>query len=137
MASKATAGTYPSCQRCCAASAPHSGKTKGGGSPPPYSTAPALTMITIPTSRRSDLRKALYSSASFTTFLMAAPVIPLNIWCALHASGGSTLWNLQMAVHCVLAKSFPVFDGIALLSPVLRDACVPHACLTHQGWAGC
>src|SRR5260370_23873358 len=28
---RATAGTYPSCQRCCAASAPHSGKTKGEG----------------------------------------------------------------------------------------------------------
>src|SRR5260221_1066295 len=30
---RVTAGTYPSCQRCCAASAPHSGKTKGEGSP--------------------------------------------------------------------------------------------------------
>src|SRR5216683_1926735 len=26
---RATTGTYPSCQRCCAASASHSGKTKG------------------------------------------------------------------------------------------------------------
>ncbi len=31
--SLASAGTYPSCQRCCAASAPHSGKTKGEGMP--------------------------------------------------------------------------------------------------------
>src|SRR6266852_7326658 len=54
-----SAGTYPSGQRCCAASASHSGRTKGGGSPPPHSTAPALTMTTIPTSGVSDFWAAL------------------------------------------------------------------------------
>src|SRR5260370_29406200 len=39
---RATAGTYPSCQRCCAASASHSGKTKGGGSPLHTSPRPPL-----------------------------------------------------------------------------------------------
>jgi hypothetical protein len=52
---RATAGTYPSCQRCCAASAPHSGKTQGGGSPlrstppPPLLSHAASKLITVPT----------------------------------------------------------------------------------------
>jgi hypothetical protein len=79
---RATAGTNPSClalirpgneasplalraqpgrkeQRCCAASAPHSGKTKGAGSPPPHSAAPALTRTTVLASRLSDFCEAL------------------------------------------------------------------------------
>jgi hypothetical protein len=40
---RATIGTYPSCQRCCAASASHSGKTKGARPSPPLLTSLAPT----------------------------------------------------------------------------------------------
>ena len=40
---RATIGTYPSCQRCCAASAAHSGKTKGARPTPPLPTSLAPT----------------------------------------------------------------------------------------------
>src|SRR5713101_176027 len=39
------AGTYPSHQRCCAASASHSGETQGDASPPPVPTSPAPTRL--------------------------------------------------------------------------------------------
>src|SRR5260370_7219155 len=39
------AGTYPSHQRCCAASASHSGETQGDASPPPVRTTPAPTRL--------------------------------------------------------------------------------------------
>src|SRR5258708_2949425 len=39
------AGTYPSHQRCCAASASHSGETQGDASPPPVRTSPAPTRL--------------------------------------------------------------------------------------------
>ncbi len=40
---RATIGTYPSCQRCCAASAAHSGKTQGARPTLPHSTTLAPT----------------------------------------------------------------------------------------------
>src|SRR5260370_9149774 len=39
------AGTYPSHQRCCAATASRSGETQGDASPPPVRTAPAPTRL--------------------------------------------------------------------------------------------
>jgi len=42
---RATIGTYPSCQRCCAASAPHSGKTQGERPSLPHSTTLAPTEV--------------------------------------------------------------------------------------------
>jgi len=40
---RATIGTYPSCQRCCAASASHSGKTQGARPSPLLLTTLAPT----------------------------------------------------------------------------------------------
>src|SRR5258708_7377327 len=42
---RATIGTYPSCQRCCAASAAHSGKTKGARPSLPLLTTLAPTDV--------------------------------------------------------------------------------------------
>src|SRR5712692_11524703 len=55
-------GTYPSCQRCCAASAAHSGKTQGARPSPPLPTSLAPTdgdelsvkLMPIGRSRRSS-----------------------------------------------------------------------------------
>src|SRR5713226_3561476 len=47
---RATIGTYPSCQRCCAASAAHSGKTQGARPTLPHSTTLAVWVTIIVTS---------------------------------------------------------------------------------------
>src|SRR5216683_7794722 len=45
LGARGDAGTYPSHQRCCAASASHSGETQGDASPPPVRTSPAPTRL--------------------------------------------------------------------------------------------
>src|SRR6266851_10527718 len=49
-ATRATTGTNPSCQRCCAASASHSGKTKGARpcKDTPYLSCPATPHLPRP-----------------------------------------------------------------------------------------